>query len=148
MPKHHGKSPYTGKAIREKVSGHKSIGLEEDIHEYASRLEARCAKLLIKHGIPFRPHVKFKCVDRELKEFTYEVDFLFNEPRKFRGIEAVDGIEVKGVLSSHDFLRKNALKYWHDLDIYIVLKDLIDFWEREGMRKEPTKSESNGKTDK
>ncbi|MEK9194569.1 MAG: hypothetical protein AAB884_02045, partial [Patescibacteria group bacterium] len=91
---------YKHRGIREKVSGHKKIGLEYDIHEYASRLEARMAKLLIAGGIKFRPHVKFQCWGRgpECKPFTYEVDFVFNEPQKFVGIsQIVNGIEVKGV---------------------------------------------------
>lgn len=135
MSKHRGKSYYTGRAIKEKVSGHKAIGLAEDVHEYASLLEARCAKILLKHNIRFKPHVKFDCVDREGKSFTYEVDFLFEEPKKFLGIsEAIDAIEVKGVLSRHDFLRRTALKFKHGIDAYIALEPIIQLWEHEGVR--------------
>jgi len=135
MSKRHGKSYYTGRAVKEKVGGHKAVGLPEDVHEYASMLEARCAKILLKHNIRFKPHVKFDCVDREGKPFTYEVDFLFEEPKKFLGIsEAIDAIEVKGVLSRHDLLRRTALKFKHGIDAYIVLEPIIQLWENEGVR--------------
>lgn len=135
MSKRRGKSYYTGRAVKENVAGHKSIGLKEDIHEYASLLEARCAKLLIKHVIRFKPHVKFECVDRDGKPFIYEVDFLFEEPKKFLGVsDAIDAIEVKGVLSRHDLLRRTALKFRHNIEVYIALEPMIQFWEREGVR--------------
>ncbi len=126
---------YRGKAIRTKVSGHKSIGLEEDVFEYDSRLEARCAQVLIKAGIRFKPHVKFDCFDTERKSFTYEVDFLFESSQKMLGISAaIEAIEVKGALSKHDLLRIAALKYIHNIRTFIVLKELIEMWEREGVR--------------
>jgi len=135
MSKGRGKNPYKAHAVKVKIAGHKKIELEEDVHEYASRLEARCAEVLIKHEVRFKPHVKFNCVDREGKPFTYEVDFLFEEPKKFLGIsEAIDAIEVKGVLSRHDFLRRTALKFKHGIDAYIALEPIIQLWENEGVR--------------
>lgn len=129
------KGAYRRQGIREKVSGHKKIGLEEDMHEYASRLEARMAKLLIAEGVRFKPHVKFDCMDRDGKPFTYEVDFIFKEPQKFVGISyIVNGVEVKGVLTRHDLLRIEALKFKHGVRVFIALEPLIEMWEREGMR--------------
>lgn len=128
-------NPYKHKAIKEKVAGHKKIGLPEDIYEYDSKLEARCAKILLKHEIKFKPHVKFDCVDRDGKPFTYQVDFLFEEPRKFLGISsAVDALEVKGVLTRHDLLRIEALKFKHGVRTFIVLEPLIRMWENDGVR--------------
>lgn len=130
-----GKNVYKGRAIREKVDGHKAIGLEEDVHEYASRLEALCAKILIKNGIRFKPHVKFDCVDKNGKAFTYEIDFLFETPLKLLGISpAVEAIEVKGALTRHDLLRIEALKWKHGIRAFIVMKPLLEMWEREGIR--------------
>ena len=129
------RSPYKRRGVREKVAGHKKMGLAEDVHEYASRLEARMAKLLIANGVRFKPHVKFECFNRDGKPFTYEVDFIFDEPQKFIGISPIiNGIEVKGVLSRHDLLRKDALMFRHGIRIYIAMEPLIEMWEREGMR--------------
>lgn len=126
---------YHGRSIKTKVSGHKIIGLAEDIHEYDSRLEARCAQVLIKAGIRFKPHVKFDCIDREGKHFTYEVDFLFETSQKMLGISAaIEAIEVKGVLTRHDLLRIEALKFKHGVRTFITTEPLIGMWEREGVR--------------
>lgn len=126
---------YTHNAIKEKVAGHKKIGLTEDVYEYDSKLEARCAKILLHHKIRFKPHVKFGCVDRDGKPFIYQVDFLFEEPRKFLGISsAVDALEVKGVLTRHDLLRIEALKFKHGIRTFIVLEPLIKMWEKDGVR--------------
>lgn len=124
------------RAVRTKVSGHKAIGLAEDEHVYDSKLEAKCAEILLRHGIKFKPHVKFNCIDTEGKPFEYTVDFLFYEPQKFKGIrDAVDAIEVKGFLTDRDFLRKKALWFKHDLRAYIALSGVIDYWGREGIKK-------------
>lgn len=125
---------YKSRAIKEKVSGHKSIGLTEDVYEYDSKLEARCAKVLIKAGIRFKPHVKFDCIDKEGKPFTYEVDFLFEASQKMLGISAaIEAIEVKGALKRHDLLRIEALKFKHGIRTFITTEPLIGMWEREGV---------------
>lgn len=122
------------RGVKVKLAGHKKIGLEEDVHEYASRLEARCAQIFLKAGLRFRPHVKFDCVNRDGKPFPYAVDFLFAEPQKFVGIATiVNTIEVKGPLSHHDMDRIEALKFRHGVRAYIATEPLIAMWEREGL---------------
>ena len=129
MPNH-----YRGRAIPQDVPGHKKIGLSEDVHRYASKLEARCAQAFLKHGLRFKPHVKFDCVDRDGKPFTYEVDFLFERPIKLLGISvAVEAIEVKGALARRDLLRIDALKFKHGVRTFIATEPLIGMWEREGI---------------
>ena len=123
------------RGIKTKVSGHKGIGLEEDIHEYDCRPEARCSVVLIKAGIRFKPQVKFNCINREGDPFTYEVDFLFETSQKMLGISAaIEAIEVKGILTRHDLLRIEALKFKHGIRTFIVTEPLIGMWEREGIR--------------
>ncbi|MDO8537072.1 MAG: hypothetical protein Q7R94_02400 [bacterium] len=123
------------RGIKTKVSGHKKIGRAEDVHEYDSKLEARGAKIFIAAGIPYEPHVKFECKDRNTDEpFTYTVDFLFKTPQKFVGIPYyVNGIEVKGPLCHHDTDRIEALRYKHDKRIWIATQPMIDMWENEGL---------------
>ena len=126
---------YHGRAIKEKVEGHSKIGLAEDVHEYDSKMEARCAKVFIKCGVRFKPHVKFECMDREGKPFSYTVDFLFEASQKLLGISAaVEAIEVKGALCRHDLLRIEALKFKHGIRTFIATEPLIGMWEREGVR--------------
>ncbi len=125
------------RAVKTKVAGHAAIGLPEDEHLYDSKLEAKCAEILLRHGIKFKPHVKFECFDREGKTFFYTVDFLFDEPQKLKGISTlVNAIEVKGYLRSEDFLRIDALKFRHHVRTWIVAANLVDLWDREGMRGE------------
>jgi hypothetical protein len=127
--------PYRRRGIKEKVSGHKRIGLEQDVYEYDSRLEARCAKILIRHRVAFTPHVKFECVDEDGKPFTYEVDFLFKKPEKLAGIGFIHALEVKGTLCFNDLRRIEGLELSHKIKTFIVLKPLIEMWEREGIRR-------------
>ncbi|OGY64609.1 MAG: hypothetical protein A3I89_01650 [Candidatus Harrisonbacteria bacterium RIFCSPLOWO2_02_FULL_41_11] len=134
-------NPYKGiRGIKTKVEGHKKIGLPEDIYEYDSRLEARCAQIFIKHGIRFKPHVRFDCFDKNIekgiKKFTYTVDFLFELPQSLLGISPiVDAIEVKGRLKRRDLLRIEALEFFHEKRTYIATETLIDLWERDGIQK-------------
>lgn len=101
---------------------------------YASRLEARCALLLIKHGVPFTPHVKYDCFDREGRPFSYTVDFKLHYPTKFLGIGfAVEALETKGILRKHDLLRNDALKFCHGVRCYIVLEPLLNMWWSDGI---------------
>lgn len=125
---------YRGKAIRTKVIGHAAIGLSEDVHEYDSKLEARCAQVFLRHGIQFKPHVRFQCIDRNGNPFTYEVDFLFKRPIKLPGISpAVDAIEVKGVLRQSDTDRIDALKYKHNIRTWVATETLIQMWEHDSI---------------
>lgn len=104
-------------------------------HKYASQLEIRVAKLLDEHKIMFKPHVKFDVVDRKGKPFTYELDFLLQKPQKFIGIsKPITMIEVKGVMCQHDIDRMEALKYTEDAEGFIVLPQLVQFWENCGMQ--------------
>lgn len=116
---------YSRPAIRTQVAG----------VWYDSQLEGRFAMLLIKHGIKFTPHVTFHCFDRDGKPFDYTVDFVFDIPQKFAGIDfTLDFVETKGVLSKHAIKRNRAMSYCHSLKGYCVGYELIDFWEREGIR--------------
>lgn len=125
---------YTIRAIPTKVQGHKSCGLPDDWHEYDSLLEARMARLLIQQKIPFTPHVKFQCFNREGKRFEYTVDFLLRSPQKFVGISPiVTALEVKGRLRKKDILRNDALDYCHKVKCWIVLEPHIEMWETEGL---------------
>lgn len=131
-------NPYGAyRAIRTSVSGHRSVGLEYDVHEYDSRLEARFAELLISNGIRFKPHVKFSCCDRNIEnptKFFYTVDFVFETPQKLKGItDILNGVEVKGVLVDHDHLRIDSMKFHHQMNIYIALPNLVDYWARCGL---------------
>jgi hypothetical protein len=139
------------RAVKTKVSGHKKIGLPEDVHEYDSKLEARCAEILLKHGIKFTPHVTFQCFDKNTegpKPFKYTVDFLFDQPQQLNGISpAVDAIEVKGFLSGDDILRRDSLKYFHRKRAWITTRDMVEMWSREGIRDEKTsKAKQNRKS--
>ena len=101
--------------------------------EYSSKLEARCARLLIRHKIPFTPHVRYELYDRNGKQFAHEVDFLLKSPLNFMGTPLVDALEVKGRMTRHDLVRCDALDYFHHTFCWLVLEPLIDLWEREGM---------------
>jgi len=119
------------------VCGHSKIGHSQDAHEYDSILEARMAVLLIQNKIRFTPHVKFLgLVDKEGKEFTYTVDFLFERPQKFGLMcQWAMAIEVKGVLSYNDIRRCDALAYWKNVPVYIATPAYIELWEKEGLMK-------------
>lgn len=125
---------YRYSAIKTAVSGHQAIGLADDVVEYDSRMEAKLAILLIREGIRFLPHRMFKVFAPDGYEFTYRLDFLFLEPQKFAGISHfVMGLEIKGRLKPHDFVRQEALKYVHGIRTYMVLDPLLDFWYEYGM---------------
>ena len=127
-------NPYKYKARPTPVAGHHKIGLQQDTIVYDSQLEARLAVLLLKHNVPFTPHVKFICFDRRGKEFSYAVDFLLRRPRKLVGLSyAMDALETKGIITKHDILRNEALNYCHGKRCYIVTRDLLELWEREGL---------------
>ncbi len=128
------KNEYTLKAKKTVVHGHKSIGKPYDAHIYDSRLEARVARLLIELKIKFTPHVKYKCFNREGAEFSYEIDFVFEEPQKLAGVHKwITCLEVKGVLSKSDLLRLDALEFSHGLHGYLCTQPLIKMWEVEGI---------------
>ena len=125
---------YEYQAIKVKVAGHKAIGLDEDEVWYASKLEGRTAILLIKAGIKFTPHVKFKVISPNGTWFHYTVDFLFDAPQKPLGCHKwISFLEVKGVLTRHDLLRLSALEYTMGLKGFIALPSMVDLWERDGL---------------
>ena len=125
---------YTMRAQPTKVRGHNLVGLLYDEYEYASKLEASFAHLLIKHRIPFTPHVKFPCIGPTGKVFAFVVDFLFHRPVKLQGCaQHVMAVEVKGVLKPHDFTRAEALKYCHGLRCFIVTEPLIAYYNAYGL---------------
>jgi len=135
-------NPYKHRGVKTRVSGHKKIGLPYDVHEYDSKLEARCAKILLKYGIKFKPHVKFECKDEDGMLFHYTVDFLFPKPQKLAGIGFINALEVKGVLRFHDLDRIEALNKSHNIKTFIVLEPLIDMWETEGIYRKREKGHS------
>ena len=100
---------------------------------YASKLEARLARLLIAHRIPFTPHARFELFDRNGQPFVHYVDFLLDAPVNFMGTPLVDALEVKGRLTRHDFVRCDGLYYFRYLSCWLVLEPLIALWEKEGM---------------
>lgn len=125
---------YTMRAQPTKVRGHNLVGLLYDEYEYASKLEASFAHLLIRHRIPFTPHVKFPCIGPTGKVFNFIVDFLFHRPVKLQGCaQHVMAVEVKGVLKPHDFTRAEALKYCHGLRCFIVTEPLIAYYQAYGL---------------
>jgi hypothetical protein len=104
-------------------------------YEYASKLEARMARLLIEHRVGFRPHERFELFDRRGEAFVHIVDFLLEAPIKFVGIPfPIDSIEVKGRLTRHDFVRCEALSFFAGVTCWIALEPLICLWEESGMR--------------
>lgn len=130
-------NPYHYQAKKVTVCGHKKIGLPYDEHVYSSILESKMAVILIKNGIQFEPHKSFAVYDKHGNAFTYELDFLFNRPRKFGFMNQwVMGIEVKGVLRYNDLKRKDALEYCHNVPIFIVTESIIELWNTEGLWKE------------
>ena len=132
-----GYQPYQYKASPTWVNGHHRVNKEiPDKIQYASQLEARMAVLLIRMGISFTPHVKFVCWSRDNppKSFTYEIDFILKKAIKPIGASApVTGIEVKGRLKHHDFLRCDSLRYFHGIRTLIVGDDLLRMYEEQGM---------------
>lgn len=126
---------YTQKAKKTKIEGHSEyIGLEQDVIEYDSRLEARCAQCLLRERIKFQPHKKYEVIDRNGEPFNYEIDFDLKRPTKFSGIDRlVDSLEVKGVLKPHDFKRKDAFEYSANRDMWICTEALVRYWYEHGM---------------
>lgn len=130
------KNPYRHNGVKTTVYGHKKVGHEQDGHCYDSKLEGQMARLLIKHGIGFTPHVKFALVRPDGTPFHYTIDFLLTEPVGFVGISGyINAIEVKGVLTRKDLKRLDAFEYCTGYKGFIVGRMLIDFWEREGIKK-------------
>ncbi|MDO8572019.1 MAG: hypothetical protein Q7R79_05050 [bacterium] len=142
------RDPYRGRSgTPTKVSGHKTIGLKEDVFEYASYLEARFAKLLIEAGVRFKPHQRYPVYGEEGEQFTYAVDFVLEQPQKFGFWDGFYlAVEVKGVLSYKDLRRKKALEHTHDLPTFILTEPLIDLYEREGLKK-PSRSNLGAQND-
>lgn len=132
-------NPYIWKAKPCLVYGHKKVGLPYNKHKYASRMEGKMATLLINAEISFKPHIKFECWNRKGKPFNYTVDFLFCKPQSLVGISSlVDFVEIKGALTKHDLLRKEALEFCHNLNGWIAGSLLLGLWERSGFDKEGT----------
>ena len=104
-------------------------------HTYDSRLEGSVAALLTSYHIEFLPHQKYYLFDREGKNFSYELDFYFPKPQKFLGTGWIDGIEVKGILKKHDFLRRDALHYKMGIDVFIATEPIIKCWIYTGLYK-------------
>lgn len=103
---------------------------------YCSLMEARCARVLDRAGIEFTPQVEYTCFDRQGKKFSYTVDFVMKSAQDLLGISKwITFIEIKGVLTTHDILRLEALQYCHQIKGYIVTESLLDLWEREGVKK-------------
>lgn len=101
---------------------------------YASQMEGRLARLLIKNGIPFTPHKLFNLFDRSGRPFVHAVDFYIHVPIKPIGTGVfVQALEIKGALSTRDLLRCDALKYCVGVRCYIVTEALLGLWEREQM---------------
>ena len=101
---------------------------------YDSKLEARMATLLIENNVAFRPHQAFQVRDRKGGWFSYVVDFLLKRPKKFYGIsQAIEAIEVKGVIRLQDINRIEALEYCQGIKTFIVTQALIILWEKEGL---------------
>lgn len=138
-------NPYNWTAVKTWVAGHHKVNKDiPDSVLYASQMEARCAVLLIEQGVAFTPHVKFVCWTRDNppQRFTYELDFLLKKPIKPVGTSVpITGIETKGRLRHHDFLRCDSLRFFHSVRTLIVGDDLLTMWIDEGMwpRKEPQK---------
>jgi len=111
---------YNTRAKPVKISGHRRVGLSYDVHEYDSTLEGRAAQVWLQHGIKFYPHVELEVIDREGMPFTYEADFVFEEPQDLRMTGGpVHAYEVKGVLDPYDSKRKEALEYTHDINMWL-----------------------------
>lgn len=100
---------------------------------YDSMMEARTARVLDAMGIEFDAHVLFNGLyTPQLAPFSYTVDFVFKSPQKLKGIpELVNGLEAKGAIAAHDFIRIDALAYFKGVKIWIVPLMLLEFWERE-----------------
>ena len=100
---------------------------------YDSLMEARTARVLDAMGIEFEAHVLFNGLyTPQLAPFSYTVDFIFHQPQKLKGInELINGLECKGAIEAHDFVRIDALAYFKEVKIWIVPIMLLEFWERE-----------------
>ena len=132
-----GYNPYNHKAVPTWVNGHHKVNKDiPDSVQYSSQLEAKAAVLLIRQGISFTPHVKFQCWTRDNppRPFTYEIDFLLKKAIKPVGTSVpITGIEVKGRLKHHDFLRCDSLRFFHGVRTLIVGEDLLTMWQEEGL---------------
>lgn len=134
MGKH---NPYGHRAVKATVYGHTKVGLNEDGFVYDSQLEAKMARVLLKHRVRFTPHVKFALVRPDGTSFDYTVDFLTCEPLPLLtqdgDISYVRAIEIKGRLCKKDFLRMKALTYSTQYKGIIAGDMLIDFWDKNGL---------------
>ena len=132
-----GYQPYTMRATPTWVKGHNAVNRDlPDSLRYDSFLESRAAELFLREKIVFTPHVQFSVYDRGQppKAFTYCLDFLFKKQLKPVGAyRPVQGVEIKGRLKHHDFLRADALAYFHNITILIVGEDLLEMWISQGM---------------
>lgn len=132
-----GYQPYNMRAVPTWVKGHNAINRElPDTIRYDSQLEARAAELFLREHIIFTPHVQYQLYDRSTppKPFTYVCDFVFKKQLKPIGAyRPIGGVEIKGRLKAHDFLRADALAYFHSIHILIVGEDLLTMWIEQGM---------------
>ena len=125
---------YTFQAKKTNISGHNSVGLQDDVIQYDSRLEARVAQCLLRSHIAFEPHQEYKVLGRDGRWFNYTIDFDLKRGYKLRGVsELVDSIEVKGVLKKRDFDRKDAFEYSFDRKMWIATRAIVRYWYEEGI---------------
>jgi len=104
--------------------------------QYDSYLEAKCAAILSAYGVSFEHHVQFDVFIRQGEPVSYTIDFVLREPQKLSGIPyIVNVLEVKGVLTSRDIDRLDALEYCHNKSGWIVLAPLLDLWFSDGLFK-------------
>lgn len=110
------------------------MGLDRDVVEYDSRLEARVAQCLLREKIEFEPHMKYSVIDRNGEPFSYTIDFDLRYPTKLSGVsDIVHAIEVKGVLKKHDFDRKDAWEYSTNKKMWIATPALVRYWYEHGI---------------
>lgn len=119
------------------VKGHNAVNSDlPDVIKYDSTLEGTAAEFFLSQKLVFTPHVQFQLYNRAIppQPFTYVLDFLFKKAIKPVGAyRPVNGIEIKGRLKHHDFLRADALAYFHGIHVLIVGEDLLSMFVHEGM---------------
>lgn len=117
------------------VTGHRTIGLQQDIIEYASYLESRMAVLLIRAGIPFIPHREVALYDSCSDHVCIHCpDFVLYSPIHVNGsLEEAQVIEVKGVLRPDTYVKKQLFESTWSLPYLIVGRLQLNFWEAYGL---------------
>lgn len=98
---------------------------------YASKMEARFAKLLVLNNIDFIYSVWVEVDEEDGKHFR-EIDFFCNRGLKPYWVSNFTNCwECKGVLQPSDYTRMKALRD-QGIETFIVTEPVLKYWEEYG----------------